>query len=422
MCFPDPINYTCSDQHFHRASLACNGNRVVDWARLGDCKHATGCDENGCRPKWEVMNEFAQMVTHYRFDYCEQSPPRPPAVPPPSPLPPRGWCEQLQSSHTWSPVAQHQPANALTSLAGVLLGGYGLSSREADDHLGLHRSVCCLMAITGLGSALHHWFPLAYWSHAADFVPMLMLACAGLIQAIRVLAIWLSGVSSPACCLRKGIPGAAPSGQRCPRPGRDGVVLLIGWCVTVCAMLSYSVRRYDAQLEDTVWGVGSLGPAEMLVGVIVGQVMCHALLLGALLWRARRRRRMQQQQSTLASPEGASPHPHDAKDVYKIAQVYLAVAVSLALAAPAQRIEHGQCPTWLFESRVSVHGVWHCGIFFAVYHVAALLHYLETPGGVWQCAFQRCPWLLFRCAMPGAAAHSDHERRASAKGELDVAI
>ena len=444
-CMPSSFNYTCGDQHFHRAALTCNDREVFSWNHLGDCLHTTGCTSTGCtRPDWESSDPrrriFAEMTSNYRYDYCEDAPPMPPSPPPPSPRPPSGWCEQLQTSHSWSPEQQHQPANSLTSLAGVFFGLRGLVSRAAVDDAGLYRASCCLQILTGLGSAAHHWLPTTSWAHAADILPMLLLACVGLAHAATVLVTWP---------ITRAPQRAAP--RHTPRRShrlRD-LLLLLFWGASVLAMLSYGRELTD---EFTLY-------MAIFSAALVGQIVCHVCILYLVARRAcgpRAITRDPQPVAARAMPaagthaeavhpmdtvdvkvdpwvdlgvrgmaktadvesedmaEGEAPmaamtdeaayymHMHtaardDATDACRIMQVYMALVVSIALAAPAQLLEFGGCPTWLFESDVSLHGIWHICSFFCAHHAAQLLHFFDTPHAVWHSPIRRLPWLLFRC-------------------------
>lgn len=151
ICLP-AAGYTCSNTTDHRAFLTCNGRPYASWrdetrdgdavkaSGLADCHHATGCGADGrCSPRWDVNYRYAALVSRYDMDACEASPPSPPGLPPPSPGPPQGWCEQLQAAASWSPQEQHQPANTLSSLFGAAIGAYQLAGAQTAC---VHFRVC----------------------------------------------------------------------------------------------------------------------------------------------------------------------------------------------------------------------------------------------------------------------------------------
>ena len=357
----------------HRAYLACNGNPVFGWQQLGDCEHATGCGSGSCAPKWDVPSRWTGIVSGYRMDYCTTNPPRPPALPPlpppPSP-PPDGWCEQVTSSL----LGGAQPANMLTSLVGVGLGLYMLappaalgsratSAAAQSSPPSLHfRSGAALLVLTGLGSALHHWLPLSYWSHAADTVPMLLLACEGLAYAAQVL-------------LKVAVRRCA--GHHRPRAFRaaSDLVLLLGWTVSALGLMAHKVEHYgpDHELRRGLGGAaGYVDHAAWLIGVIGATAACHVALFALALAAAAKGGRggPDWKAARLVLPTYVGMVSISARCTYDgghFSTRYLAILVFAGTAAAAQLTEYRGCPHWLYSAGLSVHAAWHVGIFLAVY-------------------------------------------------------
>lgn len=396
VCLPAVANYTCGGVPYFRAALTCNGQMVIGWGStsyfngsawrihdgLGDCTYATDCDAHGnCKQRWDRKTRYAAMTSSYRIDYCEASPPHPPGLPPPSPPPPSGWCEQLQSGTTWSPKAQHQPANALTSLIGVALGLFGLAAREVDDaDAQLFRAVCSLLALTGLGSTLHHWWPLTGWSHAADLLPMILLCCLGFWQAADAIL----------CAVRQSA-STMPKQQTTART--DALVTFLGWSCCVLGCLSYAAP------------LGALRYLHVLLVAIAGMMLCHVACFVLLARRCWQRRRQRTALSAIEAEDGHSE--------WDGVQIYVTLCLAVAIATPAQLLEYPRCPNWLFASGVSLHGVWHVGIMYAIYMAANVALYLRSPGArlvavrIAKTRWHTPVWLLCRCSVLGVHAPSE---------------
>ena len=345
-----------------RAALTCNGNVAKRWEQLGDCIHATGCRDSGsgCDVVWDdpLRYKWASLVSQYSHGLCNADPPEPPSPPP---GPPWGWCEQLQASHSWSPDQQHQIANSLSSLLGAVLGGHALTTTGAHDSI-LHKLCSCWMLLTGLGSALHHWWPHSPWSHAVDLIPMNLLIMHSLVYVLVVAAALLIG--------------------RGPKRSHTySLIVLIVALLATLFLLSYALRFHDVEEDAFNYSVMYAPMSMVLLG---GTVLAHGIIVVQLLreWRS-----------------NSGKHG----DVDVLLRVYATATISVFLIClPAQFIEYPRCPDWLFESGVSVHCLFHLGIFYAVFQANNALLALENrPVAAWRsCGWcgpcGRAGWPLFR--------------------------
>ena len=401
------IGYVCDGVVDARPYLSCNGEPLLGYNRIGDCMHATGCSRTDCpNLKKPLLLEFKE---------CPKSPP--PPSPPPAP-PPRGWCEQIQArTHQWSAAEEHQIANVLTSLVGVILGLVALLHGGASSGSAFVRTSSCLLILSGLGSALHHWWATRPWSHAADIVPMLLIGCVAVMYPAHVLVEWL------------------PLSRRTKRRAATGILFLgLAWGVVMLSAY---------RLKPPVTPKHKFGYSEMLLITIGAAALCHVVLLALLCCRARKH----------AGGDGdrAPPPPIP---LARLVLAYSAVVVACGLALPGQFLEWPRCPRWLYESgvtttttcgsnprlpehtaamyqqpasglpafcqhpglsreaqmtrsiarvaQVSVHAMWHIGVFVAVFHSNALLHVLEGPPHAF-CRLRRdSRWLV--CGLSATAA------------------
>ena len=325
---------------------------------MGDCRHALGCRaDDGCAPRWSTGPEqrWASYTTNYRKDLCEPPPPQPPlAPPPPPPAPPPMWCEQYHTART--ALNESQPVNSLTSLVGLGLGAYGLYAAARLPSAYYH-ATCSLMALTGLGSAVHHWAPRVSFTHAADWLPMLLLTASCATHTAHVLARVLLAAR--------------------PRVGlvARGLALFLGLAYASLCMLIYTAASAH-RLQAMLGGVGFI-------------VLGHAALLA----------------TTLLLHATASGRPLTTRQgrpdlsVVRVVRAYLATAAVAAVGLVAQRLE-SPCPAWLLRTpHVYPHALWHVAIFHSLYSSATLLLYLEVrldADVALSSPCARAPWLLLR--------------------------
>lgn len=344
---------------------------------MGDCRHALGCRNDGCAPRWGNGNEqkWASFTSNYREDLCEPQPRGPPSAPPSAPPPVHMWCEQYHAVST--ALNGSQPANTITSLFGLGLGAYGLHAHAHLPWSSYFHATCCLSALTGLGSAVHHWAPRVPYSHAMDWVPMLLLTACCATHTAHVLARVLLAAR--------------------PRAGVRirGLALFLGLSYATACMLDFASGG-AARLQLLLTGVG---------GVALG----HAVLLAATLCEALLRGRAQ----------AAPLHRPQLAGARRVARAYLAIAAIAGVGLAAQRLEY-PCPAWMRRPPlvVNLHALWHVAVFHAVYSAATLLLYLETRLDAAHATLAspcvRAPWLLLRVALavPGTVAAAENATRA----------
>ena len=356
ICVEGAPKYNCSGQINARAWLACNGVPAVPWDGMGDCRHALGCRaDDGCAPRWSTGPEqrWASYTTNYRKDLCEPPPPQPPLAPPPAPPP--MWCEQYHTART--ALNESQPVNSLTSLVGLGLGAYGLYAAARLPSAYYYHATCSLMALTGLGSAVHHWAPRVSFTHATDWLPMLLLTASCATHTAHVLARVLLAAR--------------------PRVGlvARGLALFLGLAYASLCTLIYTAASAH-RLQAMLGGVGFI-------------VLGHAALLA----------------TTLLLHATASGRPLTTRQgrpdlsVVRFVRAYLATAAVAAVGLVAQRLE-SPCPAWLLRTpHVYPHALWHVAIFHSLYSSATLLLYLEVrldADVALSSPCARAPWLLLR--------------------------
>ena len=368
ICVEGAPKYNCSGQINARAWLACNGVPAVPWDGMGDCRHALGCrKEDGCAPRWSTGREqkWASYTTNYRKDLCEPPPPQPPRRPTaPPPAPPPMWCEQYHTAST--ALAESQPANSLTSLLGLGLGAYGLYAAARLPSAYYH-ATCSLMALTGLGSAVHHWAPRVNFTHAADWLPMLLLTACSATHTAHVLARVLLAARPPVGLVTRGL------------------ALFLGLAYASLCMLIYTVASAH-RLQIFLCGVGFivLGHAALFATTLHLHGCCDATAFARPLTT-------RQDRPDLGDVARLS--------VVRVVRAYLATAAVAAVGLVAQRLE-SPCPAWLLRTpHVYPHALWHVAIFHSLYSSATLLLYLEVrldADVTLSSPCARAPWLLLR--------------------------
>ena len=253
------------------------------------------------------------------------------------------WCEQAQTAGT--SLHQAQPMNALTSLAGVALGAYGLRSAQIVRS-GYHRVTCTMMILAGVGSAIHHSFPMLPFSHAVDWIPIFGVVASSTIYALHVL-----------------VTRAMRQAPRAASILQD-ILLLLGLAYVVFGILTYHMGDRGGAIDShavLVFGAGVQALAHVAIGC------------GLAMERPRR------------------------PDARALVRAYALTAVAAAIAVPTQQVEHGGCPGWLFSTRLNAHAVWHLSVFYVVYNCATLLLLVELPGeysSIGACS--RVQWLLLK--------------------------
>ena len=383
ICVEGAPKYNCSGQINARAWLACNGVPAAPWDGMGDCRHALGCrKDDGCAPRWGTGREqkWAIYTTNYRKDLCEPQPPQPPRPPTgPPPAPPPMWCEQYHTART--ALNGSQPANSLTSLLGLGLGAYGLYAAARVPSAYYHAS-CSLMVLTGLGSAVHHWAPRVGFTHAADWLPMLLLTACCATHTAHVLARVLLAAR--------------------PRVGlvTRGLVLFGGLTYASLCMLVYTVAGAH-RLQILLGGIGFI-----LLG--------HASLLATILFLHGCSGSRRPPPSRRPFPPLTARQAHDTArevrtdlgelarlGVVRVVRAYLAIAAVATLGLVSQRLE-SPCPSWLLRTPhvyMYPHALWHVAIFHSLYSSATLLLYFEArldADVALSSPCVRAPWLLLR--------------------------
>ena len=265
------------------------------------------------------------------------------------------WCEQYHTART--ALNESQPVNSLTSLVGLGLGAYGLYAAARLPSAYYYHATCSLMALTGLGSAVHHWAPRVSFTHAADWLPMLLLTASCATHTAHVLARVLLAAR--------------------PRVGlvARGLALFLGLAYASLCTLIYTAASAH-RLQAMLGGVGFI-------------VLGHAALLA----------------TTLLLHATASGRPLTTRQgrpdlsVVRFVRAYLATAAVAAVGLVAQRLE-SPCPAWLLRTpHVYPHALWHVAIFHSLYSSATLLLYLEVrldADVALSSPCARAPWLLLR--------------------------
>ena len=293
------------------------------------------------------------------------------------------WCEQYHTART--ALNESQPANSLTSLLGLGLGAYGVYAAARLPSAYYH-ATCSLMALTGLGSAVHHWAPRVGFTHAADWLPMLLLTACCATHTAHVLARVLLAAR--------------------PRVGlvTRGLALFLGLAYASLCMLVYTVASAH-RLQILLGGVGFI-------------VLGHAALLATtLLLHGRSRWHATAPGRPLTTRQGGPDLGDVARlSVVRVVRAYLAIAAVAAVGFVAQRLE-SPCPAWLLRTpHVYPHALWHVAIFHSLYSSATLLLYLEVrldADVALSSPCARAPWLLLRVvANPTGTAEGEGARRA----------
>ena len=95
----------------------------------------------------------------------------------------------------------------------------------------------------------------------------------------------------------------------------------------------------------------------------------------------------------------------DGDDEWRAIQIYVTLCLAVAIATPSQLLEYPRCPSWLFASGVSVHGVWHVSIMYAIYMASNVALYVRTPSArlvavrIARTNLRTPVWLLCRCSL-----------------------
>ena len=166
------------------------------------------------------------------------------------------------------------------------------------------------------------------------------------------------------------------------RQRAQDAALLLGIALGAIGLVLYAVEEKPHWMRT---GMVTMTFSDALLVLGFSLVFCQVVIFFHVIGSARRQR----------------DRGFDARCAFR---VYLLTCAVTALAFSCQQLEWPRCPDWLYRSGVSVHFIWHIGIFYAAANTNALLLFAGTPGVTWSVRGGRCAaWLLPRPLPPPPA-------------------